>query len=249
VVVPANTTLAQEAQPIILLPTSMSTTSSLYLALADASIVPEEQSFWATTALGWLTLIVLTVSGIVLPVTYWYIVNRPNIVVRPRFDAGLVTFEISNQGRATARDLDIHCSMLNVGREPDAPVLDTRFPEFHAKQEVVYFVGPGHQVIDKEPYLVITSHRVWLLDKLPVRTKKRTFTIDLGAYTDTLVDLESPSKLVDEVQQLSRNVQDVLQFMVYKHDRRRYRVERARRWFADAKTRIGNRLRIRKEAR
>ncbi|MDE0134532.1 MAG: hypothetical protein OXM54_06795, partial [Acidimicrobiaceae bacterium] len=216
--------------------------------LADASVVSEDQSFWATTALGWLTLIVLAVSGIVLPVTYWYIVNRPNIVVRPRFDSNLVTLEISNQGRATARDLRIHCSTLTVGRGPDAPALDSEFPEFHAKQEVAYFVGPGHEVIDNEPYLVITSHRLWLLGKLPARTAKRTFTIDLRAYTDTLVDLESPSKLVDEVQQLSRNVQDVLQLMVYRHDRRRYRVERARRWLTDAKRHIGNRLRIRKEA-
>ena len=222
---------------------------NLCLALADASTASGEQSFWATTALGWLTLTVLAVSGIVLPVTYWYIVNRPNIIVRPRFDSNLVTFEISNQGRSTARDLYVRCPTLSLGREADAPTLDTRLPEFHAKQEIVYFVGPAHQVIDNEPYLVSTSHLVWLLRGLRLRTRNRTFTIDLHAYTDTLVDLEPPSKLVDEVQQLSRKVQDVLQLMVYRRDRRRYRIEILRRRLANLNTRIRERLGSRKETR
>lgn len=193
--------------------------------LSSASEKADTAAFWATTFLGWLTIGILGFSGVALPATYWYIANRPNIIVRPSFDSTLVTFRVRNDGRSTARGLHIRCPTLIVDKQSTAESLDVSLPEFHARQEIEYFVGAGHEVVESDPYVVTTSHRLWLFGWLRVRTK-RSFTVDLRGYRHALVSLEPPNKLIDEVQRLNRSVQDVLQLGIRRIDRRRYRVDR-----------------------
>ncbi len=200
--------------------------------LSSVSETVDTTAFWATTFLGWLTIGILGFSGVVLPATYWYIANRPNIIVRPSFDSTLVTFRVRNDGRSTARGLRIECPALIVDRESNDQTLDVKLPEFHARQEVEYFVGAGHDVIESDPYVVTTSHRLWLLGWLHIRIT-RSFTIDLRGYRHALVSLEPPNKLVDEVQRLNRSIQDVLQLGIRRFDRRQYRVAALKRRIGD----------------
>lgn len=217
---------------------------NLLVALVYAHSDSSSQSFWATSALGWLTFGVLTLSGILLPITYWYIANRPNIIARPAFDNTFVTLHVCNEGRATARDLRVTCPTLIVSRSPEKS-LDAGWTQFHARQEIEYYIGVGHELLDSKTYCVTLSHRVWLL-RWPRFRLSRKFNINLGDYRHVLVGRESPSKLTEEVQRLSRTMQDVLQLTIHRLDRRRHPLTVAGEWLRSKLGRVGRLLRFSK---
>ena len=117
--------------------------------------------------LGITTLGVLAVSGVVLPFTYWYIANRPNVIVGPEFERGFASVRVRNDGRTSARNVSIRCDSLEVESESEASCLDARLGTLHPRQELEYFVGPGHEVLKSAPYVFEVEHDRWLFHRLP----------------------------------------------------------------------------------
>lgn len=84
------------------------------------AVVPGDQSAAATNSwwgdnwvqvvalvVGAATLLVLAVSGVALPVSYWQMSNRPNVIVSPDFERGYASVRVRNEGRAAARNVRI----------------------------------------------------------------------------------------------------------------------------------------------
>lgn len=178
---------------------------------------------------GWLldnglnvaTLVVLLVSGVVLPFTYWYIANRPNVNLGVIFDRAFVTVEIRNDGRVNARDFLVTCPQLLVGK--DKRPLEQRYEAIHPRQAFKYFIGVGYELVDHAPYCFTLKHKRWFFGGRIVQRE----IIDFSSYRHVLAAAEPPSKLLDEVVELGRTTDALLKWHLQQKDRWGYRRMRA----------------------
>lgn len=174
---------------------------------------------------GWLlgaglnvaTLVVLLISGVVLPFTYWYLANRPNVNLGVIFDRAFVTVEIRNDGRVNARDFLVTCPQLLVGK--DKRPLQERFEAIHPQQAFKYFIGVGYELVDHEPYSFTLKHRRWIFGGRTVKQE----TVDFSSYRHVLAAAEPPSKLLNEVVELGRTTDALLKWQLQRKDRWSYR--------------------------
>ena len=164
---------------------------------------------------GIVTLIVIG-AGVVLGFIYWYLANRPNVVVCPRFDRTFASVEVHNHGRTAAAKFRIKCPQLKF-RDEDDP-LDQEFDHVHPQQSFDYFVGVGHELVDEEPYCFEIRYRRWLFWWV-IGHAKRDVKIDFATYRNILAASESPSKLTQAVEDLTARAEELLQMLVAERDR------------------------------
>lgn len=201
------------------------------MILAVAAALAEQAdgvSFFQTSNLiGWLTVFLLSVSGVILPATYWYIANRPSVVVRAKWEEGIAAVVISNEGRTAARDVDVRCPSMNLERhQTKGDDAYSRYPLLHPGQQIEYYVSGVSEAIEQGPYEFAIRHRRWLARWLVfarLRYVERAFRIDFDSYRNALIRGESSTLLTDHLENLTRNVDAVLTALIDKHDRWRYR--------------------------
>lgn len=194
---------------------------------SDAGLVGWLADNW----LGITTLGVLAVSGVVLPFTYWYIANRPNVIVGPEFERGFASVRVRNDGRTSARRVSIRCETLEVVSDPEPVHLDARLGTLHPRQELEYFVGPGHEVLRSAPYVFKVEHDRWLFRGLPrVQTTQRTFEIKFSDFRHILTTSDPVQQLTREVTDFGRTANATLKTLVARMDRRQFRYRRLKRW-------------------
>ena len=101
------------------------------------------------------------VCATVFSFLFWYVANKPNVIVKPVFKSGSATVVITNEGRIPARSLRVMSTSLKPVRDSDE-ALDVRLPAMYPKEQIEYYVAPGHEAVKYEPYEFIVSHRRWL---------------------------------------------------------------------------------------
>lgn len=164
---------------------------------------------------GLATLIVVG-AGVVLGFIYWYLANRPNVVLCPRFDKTFASVEVRNHGRTAATKFRIKCPQLKF-RDEDDP-LDQEFDHVHPQQSFDYFVGVGHDLVNEEPYCFEIRYRRWLFWWLFGNTK-RDVKINFATYRNILAASESPSKLTRAIEDVTARAEELLQMLVAERDR------------------------------
>lgn len=176
---------------------------------------------------GILTVILLFVSGVILPVTYWYIANRPNVIARAKWEDGIAALIISNDGRTSARSVDIRCPSGNLPRyQTKGEVLHFHYALLHPGQHIEYFISGVNDAIEKGPYHFVIRYRRWFARGmlLPhLKYVKRTFDIDFDSYRHALIRGELSTQLNQQLENLARSVDAVLTTLVDKHDLWRHR--------------------------
>lgn len=156
-------------------------------------------------------------SATVLSFWFWYVANKPNIIVKPTFKSSTTTVVITNEGRTPAKRVRITSTSLKPFRDSD-DTLDVRLPAMYPKEQIEYYVGPGREVVDFEPYEFVVTHRRWL-SRWP--TERRRFTIDFNQYEAMLTDLHVATPLERDMRQIARIGNTLIQMHVDKKDRPR----------------------------
>ena len=157
------------------------------------------------------------VSATVLSFWFWYVANKPNIIVKPAFKSSTTTVVITNEGRTPAKRLRVTSTSLKPFRDSD-DTLDVRLPAMYPKEQIEYYVGPGREVVDYEPYEFVVTHRRWL-SRWP--KEKRRFTIDFKQYEAMLTDLHVATPFERDMSQIARIGSTLIQMHVNKKDRPR----------------------------
>ena len=160
---------------------------------------------------------VALVSATVLSFWFWYVANKPNIIVKPTFKSSSTTVVITNEGRTPAKSLRIMSKSLKPFRGSE-DTLDVRLPAMYPKEQIEYYVGPGREAVDYEPYEFVVTHRRWL-SRWP--TEKRCFTIDFKQYEAMLTDLHVATPLERDMRQIARIGNALIQMRINKRDRPR----------------------------
>lgn len=199
-----------------------------FSVLAAAESAAASSSWWgadwvqfAALVVGIATLLVLVVSGVVLPVSYWQMSNRPNVIVSPDFDRGYASVRVRNDGRASARNVRIVCKQLEVEPEPEPRHLDVQLGEMHPHQELEYFVGSASKVLDSDPYVFEVAHDRWRFGRSNDQHRTpRTFEIDFTDFRGLLTVNDPLRGLVTEIKDFSRTANAVLKTLVGILDRR-----------------------------
>ena len=157
------------------------------------------------------------VCATVLSFWFWYVANKPNIIVKPTFKSGSTTVVITNEGRIPAKRLRITSESLKPVRDSEE-TLDIRLPAMHPKEQIEYYVAPGREAVNFEPYEFEVSHRRWLYGW---PKEKRHFTIHFKQYAAMLTDLHVATPLERDMQQIVRIGNTLIQMHVNKKDRPR----------------------------
>lgn len=184
-----------------------------------------------------LVTAIALVCTAVLSFLFWYVANKPNIIVKPVFKSGSTTVVITNEGRIPAKSLRIMSSALKPVRDSDT-TLDVLFPAMYPKEQIEYFVAPGHEAVKYEPYEFIVSHRRWL-SRWP--RERRKFKIDFKQYQATLADLHMSTPFEHDLGEIARIGNTLIQLHVNKKDRFRrwrtlgkFRARKLARWTASS---------------
>lgn len=196
--------------------------------LAEADSAAARSSWWGDNwpevvalVVGAATLLVLVLSGVALPVSYWHMSNRPNVIVSPDFERGYASVRVRNDGRASARNVRIVCEELEVESEPAAEHFDVRLGEMHPRQELEYFVESASEVLKREPYVFEVAHDRWRFGRSSGRHRtERTFKIDFTDFRGLLTVNDPLRKLTTEVTAFSRTANATLRTLVGILDRR-----------------------------
>ena len=199
-----------------------------FSVLAEAESAVASSSWWsdnwvqvAALVVGMATLLVLVVSGVALPVSYWHMSNRPNVIVSPDFERGYASVRVRNDGRAAARNVRVVCKTLEVESEPETKHLDVHLGEMHPHQELEYFVGSAGEVLSSDPYVFEVVHDRWRFGKSNGRHRpKRTFEIDFKDFRGLLTVNDPLRKLTTEMTAFSRTANAILKTLVGILDRR-----------------------------
>ena len=86
----------------------------------------------------------------------------------------------------------------------------------YPKEQIEYFVAPGHEAVNYEPYEFIVSHRRWLW-RWPA--ERRKFKIDFKQYEAILADLHVSTPFERDLEQIARIGNTLIQMHVNKKDR------------------------------
>ena len=175
-------------------PTSSSSISTVEFVTAAALVCATLLSFW-----------------------FWYVANKPNIIVKPTFKSGSTTVVITNEGRIPAKGLTITSDSLKPVEGSDE-TLNVRLPAMYPKEQIEYYVAPGRDAVNFEPYEFVMTHRRWLC-RWP--RERRRFTIDFKQYEAMLTDLHIATPLERDMRQLARIGNTLIQMHVTKKDRPR----------------------------
>ena len=140
------------------------------------------------------------VCATVFSFLFWYVANKPNVIVKPVFKSGSATVVITNEGRIPARSLRVMSTSLKPVRDSDE-ALDVRLPAMYPKEQIEYFVAPGHEAVNYEPYEFIVSHRRWLW-RWPA--ERRKFKIDFKQYEAILADLHVSTPFERDLEEIAR---------------------------------------------
>ena len=146
---------------------------------------------------------------------FWYVANKPNVIVKPVFKSSSATVVITNQGRVPARRLKVTSTSLKPVRDSDDG-LDVRLPAMYPKEQIEYYVAPGHEAVKYEPYEFVVSHRRWLCRWL---TETRKFKIDFKQYEAILGDLHVSTPFEQNLEQIARIGNTLIQMQVNRKDR------------------------------
>ena len=155
------------------------------------------------------------VCATVFSFLFWYVANKPNVIVKPVFKSGSATVVITNEGRIPARSLRVMSTSLKPVRDSDE-ALDVRLPAMYPKEQIEYFVAPGHEAVKYEPYEFIVSHRRWLW-RWPA--ERRKFKIDFKQYEAILADLHVSTPFERDLEQIASIGNTLIQMHVNKKDR------------------------------
>ena len=199
-----------------------------FLVFAYAESAAATNSWWGDNwvqvvalVVGAATLLVLVVSGVALPVSYWHMSNRPNVIVSPDFERGYASVRVRNDGRAAARNVRVVCETLEVESEPEPKHFDVRLGEMHPRQELEYFVGSAGEVLNSDPYVFEVAHDRWRLGRSSdQRRTERIFEIDFTDFEGLLTVNDPLRKLTTEVTAFSRTANAILKTLVGILDRR-----------------------------
>lgn len=146
---------------------------------------------------------------------FWYVANKPNVIVKPVFKSGSVTVVITNEGKVPATCLKVTSKSLKPVRDSD-DALDVRLPAMYPKEQIEYYVAPGHKAVKYEPYEFVVSHRRWLC-RWPTETRK--FKIDFRQYEAILGDLHVSTPIEQNLEQIARIGNTLIQMHVNRKDR------------------------------
>ena len=149
------------------------------------------------------------VVATVLSFWFWYVANKPNIIVRPKFQSGSTTVVITNEGRTPAKNLRITSKSLKLRRD-SKETLDICLPAMYPKEEIEYYVAPGHQAVQYEPYEFDVLHRRWLWRWV---REKRHFTIDFRQYEYVLADHHVTTPFEHTMDEIARIGNTLIQCM------------------------------------
>lgn len=155
------------------------------------------------------------VCATALSFVFWYVANKPNIIVKPAFKSGSTTVVITNEGRIPAKALRVMSAAFKPVRDSD-DALDVLLPAMYPKEQIEYFVAPGHEAVKYEPYEFIVSHRRWLF-RWPA--ERRKFKIDFKQYEAILADLHVSTPLEHDMGEIARIGNTLIQMHVNKKDR------------------------------
>ena len=155
---------------------------------------------------------------------FWYVANRPNVIIKPTLKSGSTTVVITNMGKSQAEDVRVSSESLKLSRHSDE-TLDIRLPTMYPQEEIEYYVAPGSQTVAQEPYEFDVSHRRWLW-RWP--REKRRFIIDFKQYEHSLADLHVSTPFENHLEDIARIGQSLIQMHVNKKDRFRFRKEIAK---------------------
>ena len=161
------------------------------------------------------TVIFLAV-GACLTFIFWYIANKPNILVCPSHKNGVFSVHIRNEGRVAARDVRVQCPTYIARRNDSAESFSVNFLMLQPGEDLEYHIGVGHKVIDHEPYVFTVNHRKWLAPKL---REKREYAIDFSQYRDVIARLEMTTNLEKLMEDVARNTEALLRLSIRKLDR------------------------------
>ena len=75
---------------------------------------------------------------------FWYVANKPNVIIKPTLKSGSTTVVITNMGKSQAEDVRILSESLRLSRNSDE-TLDIRLPTMYPQEEIEYYVAPGSQ--------------------------------------------------------------------------------------------------------
>ena len=164
------------------------------------------------------------VVATILSFCFWYVANKPNIIVRPKFQSGSTTIVITNEGRTPAKNLRIKSKSLSLRRD-SKETLDICLPAMYPKEELEYYVAPGHQAVNYEPYEFDVIHRRWLWKWA---REKRNFTIDFRQYEHVLADHHVTTPFERTMDEIARIGNTLIQMHVNKKDRFRLWKETAK---------------------
>ena len=167
----------------------------------------------------WVELItaIALVTTAVFSFCFWYVQNRPNIIVKPNLTKGVTTVVITNEGLSHAKSLEIKSPTLKVPRDSEQ-TLDVRVPAMYPNERYEYFVAVSLKVVKFEPYEFNVSHKRWLL---PWPRVKRRFTLDFRQYEDMLQDLHVTTPFEHHMEEIARIGGTLIQMQINKKDRSR----------------------------
>ena len=146
---------------------------------------------------------------------FWYVRNRPNIIVKPNLTDGVTTVVITNEGLSQAKSLEIKSPTLHVPRDSEQ-TLDVRVAAMYPNERYEYFVAVSLKAVKFEPYEFNVSHKRWLL---PGPRVKRRFTLDFGQYEDMLQGLHVTTPFENHMKEIARIGGTLVQMQINKKDR------------------------------
>lgn len=211
---------------------------AVLLAVSDTTVLAHEAP--GTESVGLLEIVtaIALSSATVFSFWFWYVANKPNVIVKPTFISGSTAVTIVNEGRTPAKHLRVVSASFQLRRDSDE-TLDISLPALYPKEELKYYAGVWSDAVKQEPYEFNVSHRRWL-SRWP--TEKRHFTVDFAPYEATLGEIESVGPFENTLTDLARIGHSLIQMHAHKKDRLRYKREILKYRFRQLKERVASRL-------
>ena len=128
------------------------------------------------------TVIFLAI-GASLTFIFWYIANKPNVLVFPSHTNGVFSVHVRNEGRVAARDVRVECPTYTPSRSDSTESFGVNFLTLQPGEDLEYHIGVGNKVIDHEPYVFAVNHRKWLM---LIGRERRVYAIDFSQYRDVI---------------------------------------------------------------
>ena len=161
------------------------------------------------------TVIFLAI-GASLTFIFWYIANKPNVLVFPSHTNGVFSVHVRNEGRVAARDVRVECPTYTPSRSDSTESFGVNFLTLQPGEDLEYHIGVGNKVIDHEPYVFAVNHRKWLM---LIGRERRVYAIDFSQYRDVIGRSEMTTNLEKLMEDVARNTEALLRLSIRKLDR------------------------------